>query len=110
MFNGKSDPDSRLRLSVIQTKEFRDAWEALIGFDYNPKDGSTVVVSSGADKKVVTGDDLVCLNTFRHGYEDGREVYFHDRTWRIPEHMDTIVAGSFDKDGDKLEYSQMARP
>jgi hypothetical protein len=67
MFKDKSDPDSQLRFSVIQSKELRDAWEAPIGFDYNPKDGSTVVVSSGADKKAGTDDDLVCLNTSAAG-------------------------------------------
>jgi len=110
LFKNKSDPDSQLRLSVIQSKEVRDAGETLIGLDYNPKDGSTVIVSSGADKKAGTDDDLVCLNTFRHGYENGREVYFHDRTWRIPEHMDSIVASFLDKDDDKLGYSQVVRP
>jgi hypothetical protein len=104
LFKDKSDTDSQLRFSVIQSKELRDAWEAPIRFDYNSKDGSTLVVSSGADKKAGTDDDLVCLNTFRRGYEDGREVFFHDRTWRIPEHMDSIVGDFFDTDGDKLEY------
>ena len=50
------------------------------------------------------------LKTFRHGYERGREVYFSSRTWRIPEHMDSIVAEFVDKDDDKLEHSQVAKP
>ena len=68
------------------------------------------MVSSGADKKAGTDDDLVCLKTFRHGYENGREVYFSNKTWRIPEHMDSIVAEFFDKNDDKLEYSRVVKP
>jgi hypothetical protein len=57
-----------------------------------------------------TGDDLLCLNTFRRGFENDRLIWHHDKSWTVPEGLGGTVEPFFDKRTDKLEYSKVVEP
>jgi hypothetical protein len=73
----KRRPDMQDRLPVLTADRWSDAWGSDIAARYDGKDGSTVLVSFGPDKIQGNEDDLICLNTFRRDYEDGRMVWQH---------------------------------
>ena len=106
----KGRPEMKDRLPVILNDRWKDAWGSDIELALDSKDVSWLITSPGADKVKGTEDDLLCLTTFRRGYEDGRQVWEEDRTWRVPENLDSILDGDvYDKD-DKVEHSKVVKP
>lgn len=105
----KGRPDMQDRLPVIQSDRWTDAWggDIEVAFDGNV---SWQITSPGADKKKGTDDDLLCLITFRRGYEDGRQVWEQDRTWRVPENLDGMLKPFFGRRPDKVEQSKVVKP
>jgi hypothetical protein len=106
----KSRPDMQDRLPVITSDRWTDAWGGEIRADFDSKDNSTLITSPGADKTRGTDDDLMCLNTFQRGVEDGRLIWVHNKSWRVPEDLGSVVGTLFDKRTDKLEYSKVVKP
>jgi hypothetical protein len=103
-------PDMHDQLPVLTAERWSDAWGSEITASYNSKDGSTLLVSFGPDKVQGNDDDLICLNTFRRDYEDGRMVWQHDKTWRLPENLGAVLEENFDKRNDRVEYSRVVKP
>lgn len=103
------EPEHKERVAVITSERWTDAWGSDIQLQVSDKDSSILISSAGPDKTIGTEDDLLCLNTFRRGYEDGRQVWNRARQWRVPEGL-AISIEDFDQEDDKLEYSRVVKP
>jgi hypothetical protein len=96
-------------VAVLTSDRWPDAWGSDIQVHLSDKDSSILVSSLGPDKTQGTDDDVLLLNIYRRGYEDGRQVWHHDRHWRVPEGLGDSIK-NFDKEDDKLEYSKVVKP
>jgi hypothetical protein len=107
----RGDPDAKERLQVLTSDRVLDAWGSEIGGKFDPKsNGEWLLVSPGADKQLGTADDLLCLNTFTRGYEDGRMVWNHSRAWTVPEGLAEAVEPHLDKRSDTMAITKMPGP
>lgn len=106
----KSRPEMQDRLAVLTSERWTDAWGGENQLEFDSKDNSTLMTSLGADGTRGTDDDVLCLNTFRRGMEDGRLVWHHETSWRVPEGLGVVVELFLDKRTDKLEYSKVVKP
>lgn len=102
--------DAKLRSYVLNNDRWLDAWGSELHAAVNRKDDETLILSVGPDKTHGTEDDLSCLTTHQRGYEDGRQVWRPQRTWRLPEGLGNALDSFFDKDNDRIEYSKVAKP
>lgn len=98
-------------LEVLTSDRVLDAWGSEIAVKLDAKNnGGWLLVSPGADKRVGTADDLLCLNTFLEGYERGRTVWNQSRTWTVPEGLGSVVEPHLDKRSDRMEISKLPNP
>jgi hypothetical protein len=106
----KSRPEMQERLAVLTNDHPTDAWGNEIETRFDSKTGATLIRSLGRDKTPGTEDDLLCLNTFKRGSEDGRLVWEREKTWTLPEGLGAVVQSLVDKTADRVEYTKVVKP
>lgn len=111
MWGEREDPEAKTRLAILNNERVLDAWGSEILVNFDPKgNGEWLIVSPGADRRVGTADDLVCLSTHTEGYEYGREVWNQHRRWTAPEGLRNVVEPLADERADKIEIRQLPNP
>ena len=84
-----------------------DGWGTEIQGRFDDEKNVAVVFSNGLDRSAGTEDDLICVNQWSRGFEDGRQVWHRRGFWYLPEGLESalqpVLRAKGDLRDDKIE-------